>query len=268
MPFDGQNLEGARQAILSAFSWTKRDFDFAIPVKKGSRATAARRVQELLCANGVNLTIDNDYGGATHDAVAELQRSEGLPATGEVDASTRLVLLKPFLHAADPRGPAGADFKQMLNATIERHRKAHAVEIGGDNCGPWVRLYCQGSDGKQFLWCAGFVSFLLHQAAHASNTKPPFIYTLSCDNLAGDAKAKKQFIPGNNGRPNLPSPAIFLLRQTPTDWFHTGLVTSFDADSYGTMEGNSNEGGSSNGFEATARRRGYKGKDFIRLFAT
>jgi len=36
-------------------------------------------------------------------------------------------------------------------------------------------------------------------------------------------------------------------------------------NSFATIEGNSNEEGSSNGFEACARQRGYDKKDFIRI---
>jgi hypothetical protein len=47
------------------------------------------------------------------------------------------------------------------------------------------------------------------------------------------------------------------------DWTHTGIVTQADAGSFGTIEGNTNDGGSTNGVEVCARTRGYEKKDFI-----
>ena len=40
-------------------------------------------------------------------------------------------------------------------------------EIGGQNMGPWVRLYMDGREGAEFPWCAGFVCFVLAQACEA-----------------------------------------------------------------------------------------------------
>ncbi len=266
MAINKQILENQRQAILSAFSWTKEDFDFALPVRAGAKGVAAKRIQELLSINGHHVTIDSDYGSATNDAVAALQASKGLPSTGVVDADTRLALLEPLLRAAEPVAAPGATYDTAVQEIMQRHVGCHPVEAGGDNRGPWVRLYCQGKDGAEFRWCAGFVSFILLQAAAATKGVSPLKYTLSCDNLAGDAKEKKRFMAGKGQPPaDTRAPAIFLLRRTDEDWTHTGLISAFGADSFSTIEGNSNEEGSSNGFEACARHRGYDKKDFIRI---
>ena len=266
MATDKQALERQRQAILSAFPWTKEDFDFTLPVRAGAQGLAARRIQELLAINGSHVKIDSDYGGATTDAVKALQTSKGLPPTGDVDADTRLALLELLLRAAEPVTVPGATYDGAVQEIMQRHVACHPIEAGGDNRGPWVRLYCQGKDGVDFKWCAGFVSFILRQAAAATKGVSPLKYTLSCDNLAADAKEKKRFIAGNGQPPSdKRAPAIFLLRRTDEDWTHTGLISAFDANSIATIEGNSNEEGSSNGFEACARHRGYDKKDFIRI---
>jgi len=180
MAINKQTLESQRQAILSAFSWTKADFDFALPVRAGAKGVAAKRIQELLAINGSHVKIDSDYGGATTDAVRALQTSKGLTATGEVDADTRLALLEPLLRAAEPVAAPGAIYESAVQEIMQRHVGCHPVEAGGDNRGPWVRLYCQGQDGVEFRWCAGFVSFILRQAAAATKGVSPLKYTLSC----------------------------------------------------------------------------------------
>jgi hypothetical protein len=58
---------------------------------------------------------------------------------------------------------------------------------------------------------------------------------------------------------------VFLVRQTPTDWVHTGF--SFDGANtvFSTIEGNTDEDGSANGFEVAKRTRSIPKKDFIRF---
>jgi hypothetical protein len=44
---------------------------------------------------------------------------------------------------------------------------------------------------------------------------------------------------------------------------HTGIVTRAEQGVFHTMEGNTNDDGHRNGFEACTRRRGYRSKDFV-----
>ena len=67
------------------------------------------------------------------------------------------------------------------------------------------------------------------------------------------AFAKKDLVPGT----------FFLVRKVPGDWVHVGIVTAPAKESFDTAEGNTDSGGSSNGFEAAERARGYASKDFI-----
>ena len=58
---------------------------------------------------------------------------------------------------------------------------------------------------------------------------------------------------------------IFLNRKTSTDWTHTGIVTEVGDGWFRTIEGNTNDEGSREGYEACARTRGFKGRDFVCL---
>jgi len=51
---------------------------------------------------------------------------------------------------------------------------------------------------------------------------------------------------------------IFLVRRSSTDWTHTGLATAFNHDAFETIEGNTNNEGSREGYEVCSRSRGYK----------
>jgi hypothetical protein len=56
-----------------------------------------------------------------------------------------------------------------------------------------------------------------------------------------------------------------LVRNTPSDWTHTGIVVSTSAETFKTIEGNTNDDGSREGYEVCARTRGYSNMDFIKF---
>jgi len=45
-----------------------------------------------------------------------------------------------------------------------QHLAQYPVSIGGDTAGHFVRRYTQGSQGMEYRWDAGFVTFALHQS--------------------------------------------------------------------------------------------------------
>jgi hypothetical protein len=115
------------------------------------------------------------------------------------------------------------------------------------------------------------VSFVLRQACLTLNRSMPFPGSLSCDELANQAKAAGLFIPNarlQNGQVEwrqLGRCQIFLVRKTSTDWIHTGISFRGIGETYMTIEGNSDNNGSSNGYEVCQRTRSIKNKDFINL---
>ena len=50
---------------------------------------------------------------------------------------------------------------------------------------------------------------------------------------------------------------IFLLQKSPHDWTHTGIITAIGNGIFETVEGNTNNGGSSNGNAALKRIRNF-----------
>jgi hypothetical protein len=114
-----------------------------------------------------------------------------------------------------------------------------------------------GMEGQP--WCAGFVSFVLAQAAAAVKKPMPIAGSVSCDALAAQAKAVNRF--SQNGRAG----SIFLVRKTPSDWTHTGFVVEAREDRFFTIEGNTNDDGEREGYEVCTLSRGYASKDFVLL---
>lgn len=162
-------------------------------------------------------------------------------------------------------------YAEAVLAYAGKHLALRPIEIGGQNNGPWVRLYMNGNEGSDFPWCAGFVSFVLKQASADSAYPMPIRGSWSCDSLAAQAREVGVFVGEQEikrdaaVRAALSPVSIFLCRRTPTDWRHTGFATGFDDETFATIEGNTNDEGYREGYEACARVRAYANKDFVRL---
>lgn len=146
------------------------------------------------------------------------------------------------------------------------HLDAAPREVGGANRGPWVRLYMKGRQGVDAPWCAGFVTFLLRQAADSMGEEAPIAGSTSCDALAAQATDAGIFLSEDDASPDqVTVGSLFLVRRTDTDWTHTGLVVEAGAETFSTVEGNTNDAGDREGYEVCARTRGYAAKDFVLL---
>ncbi len=252
-------------------SWIQKEVELNGPLKKGARGLAVRRVQEWLQFHGFGLVIDEDFGGVTKKRVQEFQEDRGLGTNGIVNAATFQELVAPLVQVLTPISSANHTFPTMVLEYAKAHLAQHPLEVGGQNRGPWVRLYMKGHDGVEFPWCAGFVTFILKQAAETLGMSMPIQGSTSCDSLAAQGKEAGLFMQesslsgGKTSQKDLSRASIFLVKRSSTDWTHTGLATAFNQDSFETIEGNTNDEGSREGFEVCSRSRGYKKKDFILL---
>lgn len=234
-------------------------------LKRGNRGRAVKTVQEWLTLHGFSLQVDGAFGPATQRALEAFQKKSSLSLTGTVNRDTYNALFAPLDYVQAPVRATGTLSKTLL-AHAGRHLRQHPMEVGGQNRGPWVRLYMKGNEGEAWPWCAGFVSYVLKQACQTQGVRSPISTSFSCDLLASGAKQKNRFLRGTRANPDtLPPGSIFLNRRTATDWVHTGIVVAAHADSIETIEGNTNDEGSREGYEVCRRFRGYGKKDFILL---
>ena len=243
----------------------RTDATVGAPIAKPANSKQVRLVQEWLCLHGHNVVIDNGFGDGSEQAVKDFQQKAGLPQSGQVDQGTMDALVQPMLRAIAPDpSPAGSIPAQAVRIA-QRHLAEHPREIAGANSGPWVRLYMGGHEGEAFLWCAGFVSYILGQACRDLQQPRPIVSSQSCDALARDAKEKGIFFPaGSNTRPQ--AGWVFVRRKFADDWTHTGLVTSGEQTIFRSIEGNTNDDGSREGIEVCALTHGYELKyDFIKI---
>lgn len=222
---------------------------------------------------GVAVSIDGDYGQATEAAVKTWQQHKGLNPSGAVDLATFQVLSKALADAFT--GPlSGNGLRERILEAANLHLKSQPYELiinKQGNSGPWVRSYMDGNEGKDWLWCMGFVQSIIDQAASSLDkdfrTLMPLTY--SCDTVAIRGINRKLLITSKELRVN-PSQVkpgdIFLLPKSKLDWYHTGLVVGVGSETFETVEGNTNNDGSSNGNGVYRRIRNFR-KSAIDVFS-
>lgn len=246
------------------FRWIRDEVEFDKIVENGNRGMAVRRVQEWLNFHKIGLVVDGSFGPVTERSIKRFQSTKKLPETGKVDEATFSALVRPMMDVLKPKRVRKSNMGQAIAAYGKAHLAIHPIEIGGQNRGPWVRLYMRGFEGNAFPWCAGFVTFLMNQAAQTLEVDLPIEGSFSCDSLAAQAKATNRFLRETDASPSEIAPgSIFLVRRTSTDWTHTGIVTDATTQTFDTIEGNTNDEGVREGFEVCARTRGYDSKDFV-----
>ncbi len=250
-------------------SWMREEITIDETISQGAHGLAARRVQEWLKIHGFDLVVDGDYGSITTRCVAQFQETQGHADTGDVDPITFDKLVAPMIEVLQQRLDQSMSYEDAVLQYAAAHLEQHPVEVGGQNRGPWVRLYMKGIDGVSRAWCAGFVTFIMRQAAQSLQMPTPFRGSFSCDSMAAQAKEVGLFRAGSATDPgDIPAGSIFLVRASETDWTHTGFVTDMEEEHFDTVEGNTNDDGNREGYEVCARTRGHSGKDFLVLTAT
>lgn len=238
-------------------------------IESGEKGKRVKRVQEWLCHHGIRTSIDEDFGPATVKCVKIFQKRNSITESGKVNPTTWKALVAPMTAALTaPKNISKMSPAEAIRAVAEQHVAVHPHEIGGANRGPWVRLYCEGNDGAPWAWCAGFVSLIMHQAYFYLGKTPPIAGSVSCDVLASQAKEAKMFVyesslsSGKLDWKDLGPAAIFLRRRTSTDWTHTGFAMEGEGATFDTIEGNTNDEGSREGFEACKRVRSIAGGNY------
>jgi hypothetical protein len=215
--------------------------------------------------HGFHTVVDGAYGPATARCVEGFQRKKRLRVDGVVNRTTFEALVAPLVRATREIDPGRRSLGRLVVAYARQHLREHPREVGGQNCGPWVRLYMDGNEGADWPWCAGFVSYLLEQACRTIGAPLPLETSFSCDWLASSAQQSGIFVTERQARSStrITPGSVFLVRRTSTDWTHTGIVLRPEGDVFHTIEGNTNDDGHREGYEVCQRVRSFSDKDFI-----
>jgi len=125
-----------------------RDLILDKDYKKGGKGKKVRLIQEWLCLHGYQIVIDGDFGDATDTAVRQFQKEKKLKVDGIVEGKTFDKLVLPMTKALEEISPNKKGLGQMVVAYAEQYLEQHPREVGGQNKGPWVRLYMEGNEGS------------------------------------------------------------------------------------------------------------------------
>lgn len=233
---------------------------------KGDSGPYVWIIQEWLCLHGINIVIDGSFGPATEAAIKKFQLINILKATGVVEGVTFGKLIEPLINALKPIPVNGQSLHELIIAYAQQHLKQHPMQIGSRNMGPWIRYYMEGYKGSKLSWSAGFVSSIVKQASLSLGIEPPLKTSDYHSELANNAKKNGSFLSERAllaDKTKLRSGSIFLSREFPGHWTHSGIVIEIDDEIILTIEGNTNDEGSADGYEVCQRIRNYDSKDFI-----
>ena len=224
-------------------------------------------IRERLPLCGLAVTIDDDFGPATESAVKAFQTRNLSPADGVVTAATFALLAKPMTDALKPIWMLGSALGARIAAYAGQHLAQHPRELGGQNLGPWVRLYMKGNEGPDWPWCAGFACLMLEQACSIPDTTAPIASSYSSSELATRAREREMLVKGSNpaDKSRVGPGSFFLVPGDETAYKHVGIVECIDGEVFQTIEGNTNDQGTHNGYEVCQNTRTFKSYDFIAL---
>jgi hypothetical protein len=238
---------------------------FRQTVQRGDRGKDVRLAQEWLSFHGFGTAVDGVFGPGTELATKNFQTKKGIPSSGVVNAPTQKAMLSPIETVQESIAAGAKPLADLYVAYARRHLKEHPIEVGGQNRGPWVRLYMNGNEGAEWPWCAGFATWVLRQAARTLGVPMPHPYAFGCDFLAAKSQENGSFLSVRKPSdfPLVKPGYLFLVRRTANDWTHTGIVESIQGDAMTTIEGNTNDEGSREGFEVCRRTRSLTDKDYL-----
>lgn len=245
----------------------------AVGSKDSGESLDVRRVQEWLTFHEFATPIDGTFGDATDRQLTRFKEDRGRDGSGPLDQEVWNLLVAPLLRAVAPTGISSSEaLEQAVLMVAAQHVGQKPKELGGNNCGPWVRLYMEGNQGSTQKWCAGFVCFVIEQAARELGISLPWARQVSVNALVRDAKREKRFISAGDvttaaARKSKIRPGnLFVIRSANTNWTHTGIVLQVNDTTFETIEGNTGGDGGTDGDVARQLTRNFRDKDFINLF--
>jgi CHAP domain len=132
----------------------------------------------------------------------------------------------------------------------------------GSNDGPEVRKYLQSVGlGAGFAWCMAFVYWCVENAAKKNDLKNPLIKTGSVLKQYNETNCHK--LPKTS---RVIKPGDVFIMEFKKGQGHTGFVENIKGNVVNTIEGNTNDDGSREGYEVARRQRPLSSfKGFIQL---
>jgi len=132
----------------------------------------------------------------------------------------------------------------------------------GSNGGPEVNMYLRSVGlGAGFAWCMAFVYWCVNKAAQELEIKNPLVKTAGVMMQYNTTTLRKL-----SNRGNAVKPGDIFIMQFGHGTGHTGFVEKIEKGIVTTIEGNTNDDGSREGYEVARRERPLSSiKSFIQI---
>jgi len=226
-------------------------------IEKGEKdETIVKAIQKQLNAKGCGpVDVDGDFGKNTISAVKLFQtrnsdaKGNPLEADGRIGAITWATL---FGGNQVPVANVGAT--DLLKKTLE----VAASQIGVveqppfSNRGPEIDIYLRtvglNPVGQHYSWCMAYVYWCFNEAAKSLGIKNPLVKTAGCLNQWNGSKCPKIKMADAVNDPSLVKPGFIFIIDHGQGNGHTGIVESVNGGLITTLEGNTNNDGSANGY--------------------
>lgn len=225
-------------------------------LKKNDQGQSITDLQKLLTQRGYAADINGVFDTRTYQAVRAFQsqnmdqHGQPLVVDGKVGDLTWWSLNHPKPDIATPSAinylqmPAadkgGSAIGRAALAAAIGELKAGAGEVGGNNCGPWVKKYLAPAgldEGNS--WCASFVSWCYLQASGGNKATMRFPYNPGARSLLQEFKERDWAQPPQSGYQPQPGDIVVWWRVSLTGWLgHVGLVHQVQDGMLYTIEGN------------------------------
>lgn len=236
-------------------------------LKKGSEGKDVKKVQEWLnlwryIERGwtYRVSIDGDFGAQTEGIVKSFQEMHSAEIDGVVGPVTFGLLCGPMSIAFDDDELDISDLRDEIIFIARQHLVQSPKELE-QNKGPWVRAYMDGYEGAPWAWCMGFAQTIIDQALSPENKFTDIMpHTFSCDvvgeyGLENKCLTRAADLKDSKKKSKISPADLFLVVKTSNDWVHTGIIERVGGDWIHTLEGNTNDEGSREGYEVCRRMR-------------
>ena len=241
-------------------------------IEKGEKdKTIVKSIQHRLNELGCGpLLEDGDFGTKTSNAVKLFQirfadqLGNPLKTDGKVGPLTWAALFgtETIVHTDTPPNQLLVKVLEIAKTQIGK------MEVPpGSNTGPDVIKYQTAAGiGTGLPWCMAFVYWCFQEASQSLGRNNPLVKTGSVLYQWNNTTQKKIPVAAATANPALVKPGHIFIYSTGTTTGHTGLVEKVEGAILTTIEGNTNDGGSSEGigvFRRSARKISSINKGFI-----
>jgi hypothetical protein len=213
-------------------------------------------IQKQLLAKGCGpLIVDGDFGNETFRAIKLFQTrntdaiGNPLVADGKIGPITWTILFGPENVVVSTTATSSL-LAEAIKQAVSRIGVVEdpAFSNRGVEVDKYLRSVSLNPEGNHYSWCMAFVYYCFNEAAKTLSQNNPLVKTAGCLDHWNRAKCSKVIKADATQNPSLVKPGSIFIIDHGGGSGHTGIVESVSSGFLSTIEGNTNNNGSANGF--------------------